>query len=188
MFDFVDPIGMSDDIPINCPNCTISFDPKRRSQKYCSTACQKNASRGSRAIENTYRNKMHYIRARDLAELLYTAPVDQRLGVMKGILEAAREHDAALRNILTDPVFLGASRDDKYLFHRRAPGSYQTISQAANAYCRKFFGLSVRVYLREGFEGEHEVARKVNFGSVPRLKPKVMRKAKCWHCYPNPQS
>lgn len=185
MFDAVDPIGMSDDISITCPVCTINFVPKRSNQKYCAKSCQNNASRDSREHEYIARNKMHYIRARDLAELVYSAPVNQRLGIMKNILEAAREHDATLRNILTDPTFLKASHDDKYLFHRRAPGSYKTISQAANAYCKKFYGLSVQKYLRDGFEGEHEVTRKVDFGSVPRLKPKVMLKAKCWHCNPN---
>jgi hypothetical protein len=184
MLDAVDPIGMSNDIATTCPACTVSFVPKRSNQKYCSKSCQKNASRDSREVENKTRNRLHYHRALDLAELIYTAPVNQRLGIMKTVLEAARDHDKVLRNILTDPVFLYASPDDKSLFHRRAPGSYKTISQAADAYCRKFFGLSVGDYLKHGFEGEHEVTRKVDFGPVPRLKPKVMRKAKCWHCSP----
>lgn len=173
MFDSVDPIGMSADTAIICPTCNCSFEPKRSNQIYCAEPCQKNASRGSREVEAKVRNKLHYRRALDLAEAVYTAPIDQRLGIMKNILEAARDHDAVLRNILRYPPFLAASPDDKNLFHRRAPGSYRTISQAADAYCRKFFGLSVADYLRDGFEGEHEVTRKVDFGSVPRLKPKV---------------
>lgn len=186
MFDSVDPIGMSADTAIICPTCNNSFEPKRSNQTYCAKSCQKNASRGNRDVEANARNKLHYRRALDLAELIYTAPIDQRLDIMKTILDAARDHDAVLRNILRYPDFLGASPEDRYLFHRRAPGSYRTISQAANAYCRKFFGLSVGNYLRNGFEGEHEVVRKVDFGSVPRLNPKVMRKTKCWHCYPEP--
>lgn len=184
MFDAVDPIVMSADTAIICPTCNNSFEPKRRNQKYCARSCQKNASRGSREVEAEVRNKLHYRRALDLAELVYTAPIDQRLGIMKTILETARDHDAVLRNILRYPAFLGASPDERKLFHRRAPGSYRTISQAADAYCRKFYGLSVTDYLQDGFEGEHEVTREVDFGPVPSLKPKLMRKAKCWHCQP----
>lgn len=52
-------------------------------------------------------------------------------------------HDAQLRNILSDPKMLGAGRQDKGMFHRRAPGTYKTIAQAADAYCRKFWGHGV---------------------------------------------
>ena len=184
MFDSVDPIGMSADAAITCPTCNIRFKPKRSNQKYCSRPCQKNATRGSRSVEAKVRNELHYCRALNLAELVYTAPIGERLGIMKTIVETAREHDAVLRNILTDPTLLGASPTDRHLFHRRSPGSYRTISQAADAYCRKFFGLSVKEYLRDGFEGEHEVTKKVYLGSAPRLKPKVMARTKCWHCNP----
>jgi hypothetical protein len=61
----------------------------------------------SREVETEVRNKLHYRRALDLAELIYTAPIDQRLGIIKTILEAARDHDAVLRNILRYPAFLG---------------------------------------------------------------------------------
>jgi hypothetical protein len=184
MFDAVDSIGMSADTIILCPVCISSFEPKRSNQKYCTMSCQKNASRGSRAAEAKSRNEKHYGRALDLAELIYTAPINQRLGIMKTILESGRGEDAFLRNILTDPKLLGAAPGDKHLFHRRCPSSYRTISQAADAYCRKFFGLSVKVYLKDGFEEEHEVTRTVDYGSVPRLKPKVIRRPRCWHCYP----
>lgn len=183
MFDFVDPIGMSATAFI-CPTCKVRFEPKRSNQKYCAKSCQKNATRGSRRTEDKVRNELHYVRALDLAEIVYTAPTDQRLGIIKTILEAARGHDAVLRNILKDPALLGASPLDKRLFYRGLPHSYRTISQAVDAYCRKFFGLSVTDYLRDGFEGEHEVTKKADLGSVPRMKPKVMSKAKCWHCYP----
>ncbi|MDB4112057.1 hypothetical protein N9571_05845 [Yoonia sp.] len=184
MFDVVDPIGMSADTAIICPTCKLRFEPKRSNHKYCTTSCQKNASRGSRKTENKSRNELHYGRALDLAELIYASPPNKRLGIMKMILEAARGEDAALRNILRDPKLLGAAPTDKHLFYRRCPSSYRTISQAADAYCRKFFGLSVTAYLKDGFEGEHEVARTIDYGSVPRLKPKIIRKPKCWHCFP----
>ncbi|MFN3723675.1 MAG: hypothetical protein ACK4VZ_11565 [Paracoccaceae bacterium] len=62
---------------------------------------------------------------------------------MAALIDAARVHDAQLRNILSDPRLLGAGREDRGLFHRRAPGTYKTIAQAADAYCRKFWGHGV---------------------------------------------
>jgi hypothetical protein len=65
---------------------------------------------------------------------------------MKEIIERAANGEAGWRRILTDPTFLRASPEDKHLFHRRAPGAYKTISQAANAYTQKFFGVSIQTY------------------------------------------
>lgn len=94
MLDSVDPIGISAVTEIICPVCKLRFEPKRSNQKYCASSCQKNAARGNRKQESKARNALHFRRALDLAELIYTAPTVQRLGIMKTILEAAREHDA----------------------------------------------------------------------------------------------
>jgi hypothetical protein len=80
-----------------------------------------------------------------LAAWLYTTPPRDRLGLMSTLIKAAREHDTVLRNILTDPRLLSASPIiDKRLFFRKAPASYRTIAQAADAYCRKFWGHGVK--------------------------------------------
>lgn len=137
-----------------CPHCGEEFSPKRTNQNYCIPTCQKNGSRGSRKIadsnEERHRSSRHYNRARGLAFELYTRPLHLRLGFMAELIEAARDHDAQLRSILTDPILLSAGREDKGLFHRRAPLTYKTISQAAHAYCRKFWGHGVKdvVYKR----------------------------------------
>lgn len=141
-----------------CPKCGVDFLPARSNQRYCSRECQKattrNTARGSRKTtesnEERQRSARHYNRARWLAHDLYALPPNTRLGFMAELIEAAREHDAQLRSILTDPVLLSAGREDKGLFHRRAPSSYKTIAQAAHAYCRKFWGHGVKdvVYRR----------------------------------------
>lgn len=170
-----------------CPKCNEEFTPKRTNQQYCSSQCQKSASRntarGPRDTEHQLANAYHYSRALDLADLLYSAPIGDRLGIMKAILEAAIEHDSGLRRILTDPKLLRANPTEKHLFHRRASGSFKTISQAANAYTQKFCGVSIQTYLRETRLGaawdDYEVKRTVDHGPVPRLTK--IRKAKCWH-------
>lgn len=131
-----------------CPKCGAEFMPARSNQTYCSTPCRKNATRGSRKTTDSnderQRSSRHYNRARWLAHDLYALPSNKRLGFMAELIDAAREHDAQLRSILTDPVLLSAGREDKGLFHRRAPSSYKTIAQAAHAYCRKFWGHGVK--------------------------------------------
>jgi len=41
-----------------------------------------------------------------------------------------------VRRILTNPAFVWPDRNDKHLFHRRSPGTFCTIAQAAELYCR----------------------------------------------------
>ncbi|KRS13687.1 hypothetical protein XM53_03625 [Roseovarius atlanticus] len=142
MFDAVDPIGMlipSDDEArtMECPGCTAAFMPKRLNQSYCSRACQKNASRGNRSAENRERSRRHYERAQRLAEMVYSAPPQERLGIIMHILEFI-PHDAGLRNILTDPDLLGQPpRADNRM----------NIAKTANAYTKKFYGLSIKRYM-----------------------------------------
>ena len=134
-----------------CPRCGMSFEPRRKDQKFCQRACAKaasrNASRGSRSVADSWseraRCRKHNRRAMELAAWLYTTPPAERLGLMQELIEAAREYDAQLRGVLTDPRLLRASPQEPWLFFRRSPGAYKTISQAADAYCRKFWGAGV---------------------------------------------
>lgn len=63
--------------------------------------------------------------------MLYTSHPQERLGVMKYILSFV-EHDAGLRNILTDRKLLRAhpSKDKRLYFGGRS----KTLPQAANEY------------------------------------------------------
>lgn len=79
-----------------------------------------------------------------LAELLYTLPVPLRLGFMQDLIAQARAGDKKLRQILTNQYLLRPDHNEKWLFHRKCPASYFTIAQAADRYCRKFWGYGVK--------------------------------------------
>ncbi|MFX0544762.1 hypothetical protein ACEWPL_004375 [Roseovarius sp. S1116L3] len=148
MFDAVDPIVMPEDSAADCPGCNAAFIPNRSNQRYCSPECQRctsrNASRGSRSDENRTRSWRHYDRAHRLTEMIYTPAPQERLGVMKHILGFI-PNDAGLRNILTDrKLHMTPPRADNRM----------NIAKAANAYTQKFFGLSIRRYIKAVREGE----------------------------------
>lgn len=148
MLDVIEPIVMSDDRTTACPSCNTVFIPKRSNRKYCSRACQRsttrNASRGDRSNENKHRSWQHYERADRLKEMVYATPPQERLGMMKHILECI-PHDAGLRNILTDPeLHMQPPRRDNRL----------NIAKAANAYTQKFFDLSIKRYIKAVRSGE----------------------------------
>lgn len=139
------PIDDDDDSTLtNCSACELDFTPKRSNQIYCSRGCQMNASRGNRSAANRERTRKHYERAARLKQMVYSAPPNERLGVMKDILEAI-PHDAGLRNILTDPELL---REPP------RPDNRLNVAKAAHAYVRKFFGLSIRPYIKAVMTGE----------------------------------
>jgi hypothetical protein len=184
---------MFDMTPSNteCPACGKHFTPARTNQKYCFRFCQKkatrHAARGLRHLENFARDELEATRARDLRETLYSTPPSERLGIMKDILDAAY-HDGGLRNILTRPELLS---DRPFSAGR----GRMNIAKAADAYCRKFLGMSVRSYVRhlrsqldddlsvEPLDVQIEVAKhKQQRGPVPQLRPKLTEKnVKCIH-------
>lgn len=129
---------------LDCPKCNLRFEPKRSNQKYCSDQCRKNAARGNRDIENKKRNSQHFERAKRVRETVYAVAPKHRLGVMRDILQRLPE-DGNLRNILTDPALLSESpRADNRM----------NIAQAASAYTKTFFGVSITTYVRKIRRGE----------------------------------
>ncbi len=162
---------------IACPNCDKEFEPRRKNHTHCSDNCRKKASRntnrGCRAGENKKRSVFHYERAARLVELLYSVPQSERLGQMKHILSHI-DHDAGLRNILTDTALLKA---------KPWKNGRKNIAQAASAYTIRFFGVSIQTYIKQVREGSvnefHPVQRRVDVGTVPRLSK--LRQVKCWH-------
>ncbi len=106
-----------------------------------------NASRGNRNAANRERTWKHYERATRIQQLIYLAPPNERLGVMKDILSAI-PRDAGLRNILTDPKLLREEpRRDNRL----------NVAKAAHAYVRLFFGLSIKPYIKVVMAGREPV-------------------------------
>jgi hypothetical protein len=70
--------------------------------------------------------------------MIYSTPPQERLGVMQHILSFI-PNDAGLRNIMTDLEL-----------HKEPPSAdnRKNIAKAANAYTQKFFGLSIRQYVK----------------------------------------
>jgi len=131
----------------SCPTCAMLYVPRRTNQRYCKRACQKNATRGPQVTEASGEAKrraiMHNDLARRLAERLYSMPPRERLGFIAEVVETARGASGPLRNVVTDTRLIRAKPEDKRLFYRRSPQVYRTIAQAADAYCRKFWGRGV---------------------------------------------
>lgn len=163
---------------IDCPACGNSFTRKRTNQHFCSRCCQQNASRTDRFLENLLRDEYQSARAADLREMLYSAPPNERLGIMKDILDAA-EHDGSLRNILTWPILLADRMGS-------AGRGQSNIAKAADAYTKKFFGVSITAYIRGVRKGSRplpiEIDRSSKPGPVPRLKTRLHSgNVKCIH-------
>lgn len=127
---------------------------------------------------------LHYDKAIRLAETLYTMDPSFRLAFMSDLIKLARDGERKLRNILTDPVFLGARPSDEGLFFRRSPASYRTIAQAADAFCRRFWGAGVKSVVTgecpeppSGEEGDTDG----HAPSSPAPKRKTPRRPEGWH-------
>lgn len=138
---------------LTCPQCNAEFSPKRSNQRYCGVVCQKaktrNTARGSRTAENARRNRDHYQRAAWLCYDLNRMAPNDRVSFMGDLILAARDHDAKLRNILTDPALLGASRDADIgkLFPDSHNVEVRNLAKVANAYCRARWGLGVKAVM-----------------------------------------
>ena len=163
---------------IDCPACGNSFTRQRTNQQYCSRCCQQNAARTDRFLENILRDEYQSARAADLRAMLYAAPPNERLGIMKDILDAA-EHDGSLRNILTWPILLADRMGT-------AGRGQSNTAKAADAYTKKFFGVSITTYIRGIRRGARplpiEIDRASNPGPVPMIKTRLHSgNVKCIH-------
>jgi hypothetical protein len=135
-----------------CLNCNCAFASRRSDQKYCNANCRKAhwqktiraiAPINSQSSLSKRRSNLEFFdKSLRLAEELYTLPPQQRLGFMQHLIRDARSGNSQLRNILLNKYLLYA--EERWLFHRRCPESYRTITQGADIYCRSFWGDSVR--------------------------------------------
>lgn len=135
---------------IACPQCSACFKSRRRDQRYCAKPCAKaatrNASRGSREIENTRRNVTHYQRASWLScDVLRLRPERQRQ-MLLSILQAASGDDAPLRNIVLHPALLGAAWGSSIgkFYPDTHDYSAPNIAKMVDAFCREELGCGVR--------------------------------------------
>ena len=159
-----------------CPRCDTEFTPRRSNQKYCTDPCRKNATRGSRPRENAERTLRHFERSQRLVEMLYKTPPLERYGTMKHILSYVPV-DSGLRNILTDPALLS---------ERPRVDGRKNIAKAADAYTKKFFGVSISTYVRKTRNGDELDGAPVKAVTisppVPNLRPHLSpRNVRCLH-------
>lgn len=133
-------------ITLICSVCNDTFTKKRTNQRYCSTKCQKNASRTCRRRENAKRSEDHYHRASWLLHDLTRMTKDKRTHLIQGLLEAASGSHAATRNMLLDPRLLGAEKGSmlgklpKDSLNRDKPN----IAKIVNRYCQESYGCTVK--------------------------------------------
>lgn len=142
-----------------CEDCQEPFTPRRKDQRYCSDRCRKNRSQKARRrdvpVNSTFSpskrqdNRRLFGSAARYAEMLYSKSPGERLGFMKGLIDAARAGDKRLRQILTNQYILNAGPDQPWLFFPR-PEGYYTITQAADRYCQMYWGASVADVINGG--------------------------------------
>lgn len=141
-----------------CPTCGNRFIIKRRNNLYCSENCRKlkyqKKNRQANPVNSSYsqakrRTNMYFFeRSLRLAELIYTSPINVRLGLMQEMVQSARLGEEKLIQILTNQMLLFNPDKLKWLHWRRCPESYPTITQAANLYCLKFWSATVSDVVR----------------------------------------
>lgn len=140
-----------------CPYCASDFVKSRSDQKFCKPACRKAESQtrlrkaspanSTNSSDKRRTNLLLFDRALRLAEMIYTSAPDKRLGIVKAFVDQAKAGDFTMRHILTNRVFLYPDTDNRNLFFRRQPTVYLTVSQAADKYCHRFWGMGVREVL-----------------------------------------
>lgn len=133
-----------------CLKCFQPFTRKRKDQRYCGRTCQKaatsHAARGDRSLENGARAAQHHERAVWLSYDLNRMNPKARVEAILAILEAASGGDAALRNILLDPAFLGAPAGSPLgkLYPDTKCLTSLNIAKMVNVFCRTAYGCGVR--------------------------------------------
>lgn len=135
----IDPQDVGSDQSV-CANskCRDLFTPDRRNQRYCRPRCQKNATRGSQAADvhhgQRYTNRREWALLKWLNERYYGTRPDERLGLLQGWLDDAREGNTALRRVLSRPEFFTPARDSYAAYFRRC-WAYPPVPMAADFFC-----------------------------------------------------
>ncbi|TDX28177.1 hypothetical protein [Rhodovulum visakhapatnamense] len=76
-------------------------------------------------------------------ETYYGTPPGERLGLLKGWLDAARGGDVHLRQVLGNPAFYAPSRDDRRRVCFRRSWAYPPVPYLADRFCMVFLGCRV---------------------------------------------
>lgn len=178
-----------------CPVCREVYDLTRKDKKYCSRKCQSHAARDAKAKsvqrpkpkrvrlrvrENSFRSQQHYSRSAWLTYDIHRLPQAQKSEMIQKLLEAASSHDAKLRNILLDPILLGAGRyDPQGRFSIDRTTGVPNIAKQVYRYCMEQYGCPTKDCILDNgkpafraFVGDTIVAKEV---TSPELTEKHFR-------------
>lgn len=127
-----------------CLHCKATF-PYRSNRKFCSGNCRKSHSRGlrNRTSSATKRREEEekFDRAQRLGDMLFDMHSRDRLGFVCQLVEEARQGNMLLREVLTCPKLLKKKARPEY--RPRWDPRLPTITQAADAFCRRFWNAPV---------------------------------------------
>lgn len=134
-----------------CPGCGVAFTPKRKNQIYCTPPCQKrttrHAKRGPRNATDS--QEVRYTKRRNLGRLMwmnetfYGTPPNERLGLLMGWLNEARDGGAHLRSVLANPAFFAPPKDQRKKVSFRRRRAYPPVPVLADRLCRRLLGCRV---------------------------------------------
>lgn len=137
----------------SCPFCQTPFTRRRRDQKFCSDRCRSRFGQAraraktpvnSKTSRDKWRRNLElFDRVIVLTELYYKTPVSRRLGLLKGLVEAARSGDTRTRAVLSNPVLV-TPRDIHFISILRRHRFPMTIGKLVDLYCRHVWNASGR--------------------------------------------
>lgn len=124
-------------------SCNLPFTPTRKTQKFCSDACQNRSYNAERSEEaNTQDINEAFASASDFARNYYNMHHDLREQYILDIIAGGLQGNNRIIRALTAPALIKPDRDRKGLFYKKCPQSYKTIAEIVNSYCIDCFGYS----------------------------------------------
>ena len=130
-----------------CQHCEAFFKG-RRNKIYCSANCRK---RYSEPVQNSLKSRekknsnMRLIdSASRIAELYFTHPPFERLGMMRGYIALAKQGNGKMREILSNEYLLDRKNNYGNPFKGKRGKSFGSLAQACEEYCRRYWKASAR--------------------------------------------
>lgn len=148
--------------PKPCLKCNVQFTPRRTNQTYCSSKCQKNASRQDRSGEYAQEGKRIAERIHDLTDAyVRNHRPEARPQFIADLIQAALQGNRDVRLALS---YRRTLRDED-------GGRYPSIGLEANWACKKVFGKGVVAFLQGYAPFDPKKLASLNEYSPPPLQP-----------------
>ena len=130
-----------------CQHCEAFFNG-RRNQIYCSANCRKRYSEPAQNSLNSREKKNRNMRLIDsasrIAELYFTRPPFERLGMMRGYIALAKQGNGKMREILSNEYLLDRKNNYGNPFKGKRGKSFGSLAQACEEYCQYYWNASAR--------------------------------------------